>query len=101
MVTAFRTAWPGVLEARGVEGTGTRKKAREKCRGWGKGRDTGGEIGDVPKRRAGRNDSQRSEEKGHPGMRDQHREGQGGESNPIIKHISWAKNCTSNGPLVG
>ena len=63
MVTAFRTAWPGVLGARGVERTGTRKKAREKCRGLGKGRDTGGEIGDVAKRRAGRNDRVRSQEK--------------------------------------
>ena len=52
-----------MLGARGVEGTGTRKKAREKCRGGGKGRDTGGEIGDVPKRRAGRNDRVRGQEK--------------------------------------
>ena len=43
--------------------SGTRKKAREKCRGLGKGRDTGGEIGDVAKRRAGRNDRVRSQEK--------------------------------------
>ena len=63
MVTAFRTAWPGVLEARGVEGTGTRKKAREKCRGWRKGRDTRGEREDVPKRRAGRNDRVRGQKK--------------------------------------